>query len=78
MSQKARTNAILFLIALGFLLLQFIFELGIVYGTSLLSDSALNFIATYKNVFAAVHMAITILLVALAKHLCNSLGKKIK
>lgn len=71
-------NVILLLIAFGFLLLQFIFELGIVYGTSLLSDSAFNFIATYKNVFAGVHIAITILLIALAKQTCKLLNKNIK
>lgn len=67
--QRMRLHVAIFLIAFSLLIAQFIFELGIVYGVSLISDVASSYLVASKIIFIVLHVLITLILIALAKRI---------
>ena len=76
-SRKAHRHMAIFLMAVGFLAAQFVFELGIVYGTTLIFDVMEGYLLWMQLAFIVLHIGITILLIALAKRIGGSLYKEI-
>ncbi len=71
-----RLHVAIFLVAFGLLIAQFVFELGIVYGISLVSDVASSYLVASKIVLIVLHLLITLVLIVLAKRIGDKYYKE--
>ena len=74
-SIKLRREFAILLFAFGFLVLQFVLELGIIYAVINNFESAAKYLSSSTKYLVVVHFSITILLISISKRVSKSFYK---